>query len=79
MNTPPQSPVCYTLAQELEALEEVLDIARTDLRTLLTCDHLPVGGDVLIDHERAVVADLEWLVYNVRSKIAIRELSALTI
>jgi len=82
MNTPPQTPPpppSYTLVQELEALEEVLNIARGDLRTLLTCDHPPPEADILIDRERAVIADLEWLVYDARSKIVMRALAAMVI
>jgi len=66
------------LAQwELQAFEEVLDIARKDLRTLLTRDHLPPGGAALIERERKVVADLEWLVYDATTKIAMHELAKL--
>ena len=67
------------LRQELQALEEDLDIAREDLRKLLTCTHLPEDGIARITHERTVVADLEWLVYDTSSRIAMRELAALSL
>ncbi len=67
------------LRQELQALEEVLDIAREDLRKLLTCTHLPEDGIALITRERTIVADLEWLVYDASSRIAMRELAALSL
>ena len=67
------------LSAELQALEEVLEIARHDLHTLLTCDHPPPGADILIDHERGVVADLEWLVWDARSRVAMRSFAAMVI
>ena len=75
--SPPRPTPPVLLHQELQALTEVLDIARRDLHQLLRCDHLPLGHDVLIEHERNVVADLEWLVHDARSKIAMRELAEL--
>ena len=68
-----------SLQQELQAFREVLDIAREDLNLLLTCTHLPEDGIALITRERRTVADLEWLVYDVSSKIAMRELAALSL
>jgi len=41
------------LSAELQALEEVLEIARHDLHTLLTRDHPTPGADILIEKERA--------------------------
>ena len=67
------------LQRELQAFKEVLDIAREDLNLLLTCAHLPEDGLARITHERKVIADLEWLVYDTRSKIAMRELAALSL
>jgi len=68
-----------SLQQELQAFREVLDIAREDLNFLLTCTHLPEDGIARITRERKVVADLEWLVYDVSSKIAMRELAVLSL
>jgi len=68
-----------SLQQELQAFREVLDIAREDLRKLLTCTHLPEDGIALITRERRTVADLEWLVYDASSKIAMRELAVLSL
>ena len=67
------------LQQELQAFKEVLDIAREDLNFLLTCTHLPEDGIARITHERKVIADLEWLVYDASSKIAMRELAMLSL
>lgn len=54
----------YRRRAELQALEEVLEIARKDLKDLLNS----VGDEYLeppmlshIIHEQQVVADLEWL------------------
>jgi len=68
-----------SLQQELQAFREVLDIAREDLNLLLTCTHLPEDGIALITRERRTVADLEWLVYDASSKIAMRELAVLSL
>ena len=59
------------LQEELKALGEVLEIARQNLKTLLTCDHPPPGADILLLAQ--FLADLEWLVWDARSKIAMRE------
>ena len=67
----------YSLTQQLTSFEEVLGIARKDLNTLLTCDHPPQEVDLI--HAFCAVADLEGLVYDIRCKIAMREISSMTI
>lgn len=68
-----------SLHQELQAFGEILNIVREDLNLLLTCAHLPEDGIARIAYERKVVEDLEWLVYDTSSKIAMRELAALSL
>ena len=67
------------LYAELQFLSETLILARKDLKDLLLCDHPPDNKECLVDHELGVIADLEWLICDVRNKILLREFSSLKI
>tara|TARA_R110001592_G_scaffold240106_1_gene500102 strand:+ start:272 stop:496 length:225 start_codon:yes stop_codon:yes gene_type:complete len=69
--------VFATLPQELKFLKEALYVARGSLRALLMCDHLPPEGLALVERERVVVADLERLVYDTTTRIAMCELAGI--
>lgn len=66
--------VMPTLIQELNALFEILDVCKEDLKTLLTLDHPPVDLLARIDRERSTMADIEYLIADLKAQIACKEL-----
>jgi hypothetical protein len=62
------------LIQELNALFEILDVCKEDLKTLLTLDHPPVDLLARIDRERSTMADIEYLIADLNAQIACKEL-----
>lgn len=62
------------LKHEVQALLEVKDVSQQELRGYLTADH--PAGDIneKISQLRGVIADIEYLIVDVQSQIASREL-----
>lgn len=67
-------PAMSALIQELNALFEILDVCKEDLKTLLRLDHPPADLLERIDRERSTVADIEYLIVDVQAQIACKEL-----
>ena len=66
--------VMSALIQELDALFEILDVCKEDLKTLLTLDHPPVDLLARLDRERSTMADIEYLIADLKAQIACKEL-----
>jgi hypothetical protein len=62
------------LIQELNALFEILDVCKGDLKTLLTLDHPPMDLLDRIDQERSTMQDIEYLIADLKAQIACKEL-----
>lgn len=62
------------LIQELNALFEILDVCKGDLKTLLTLDHPPMDLLDRIDRERSTMGDIEYLIADLKAQIACKEL-----
>lgn len=62
------------LIQELNALFEILDVCREDLKTLLTLDHPPADLLERIDRERSTMEDIKYLIADLKAQIACKEL-----
>ena len=71
-------PRCADLHQQARVLEEVLYMTRQDLHGLLTCDHLPEDGIAQINVMKDALTALEWLVSDTRARIAMFELSTMS-
>ena len=64
----------YTKEEELQALVEILEISKFNLRRLLNADHVPFDINVMIAKERKTIADIEYLINDVQVDIALSEL-----
>ena len=62
------------LIQELNALFEILDVCKEDLKTLLELDHPPSDLLERIDKERKTMEDIEYLIADLKAQIACKEL-----
>ena len=60
--------------RELEALLEIKQISETDLRRYLTMDHPPSNINNLISKERKVIADIDYLIFDLQAQIAAAEM-----
>jgi hypothetical protein len=63
-----------TLIQELDALFEILEVCKHDLKTLLELDHPPTDLLERIDKERKTMEDIKYLIAEVKAEIACKEL-----
>lgn len=63
-----------TLIQELDALFELLEVCKHDLKTLLELDHPPSDLLERIDKERKTMEDIEYLIADVKAQIACEKL-----
>ena len=61
-------------ARELRSLLEILDVCYADLNHLLICDHPPENVSELVAAERKTIADIEYLIADVKAEIACKEL-----
>lgn len=64
----------YTKVCELQALVEILEIAKFDLHRLLIADHVPFDISDKIAKERKTIADIEFLIYDIRVELALKDL-----
>ena len=64
----------YTKVQELQALVEILQIAKLDLRRLLIADHVPFDVSEKIAKERKTISDIEFLIHDIRVELALEDL-----
>jgi hypothetical protein len=62
------------LIQELDALFEILDVCKEDLKTLLEIDHPPADLLERIDRERSTMEDIKYLIADLKAQIACKEL-----
>ena len=64
----------YAKAHELQALVEILEIAKLDLHRLLIADHAPFDISYKIAKERKTIADIEFLIQDIRVELALKDL-----
>jgi hypothetical protein len=62
------------LIKELNALFEILDVCKEDLKTLLALDHPPADLLERIDRERSTMQDIKYLIADLKAQIAAKEL-----
>ena len=68
------SGMCYTKVHELQALVEILEIAKLDLHRLLIADHVPFDISDKIAKERKTIADIEFLIHDIQVDLALKDL-----
>ena len=64
----------YTKVHELQALVEILEIAKLDLHRLLIADHVPFDISDKIAKERKTIADIEYLIHDIQVELALKDL-----
>jgi hypothetical protein len=64
----------YTKVHELQALVEILEIAKLDLHRLLIADHVPFDTSDKIAKERKTIADIEFLIHNIQVDLVLKDL-----
>ena len=57
-----------------QALVEILEIAKLDLHRLLIADHVPFDISNKIAKERKTIADIEFLIHDIRVDLALKDL-----
>ena len=64
----------YTKIHKPQALVEILEIAKLDLHRLLIADHAPFDISNKIAKERKTIADIEFLIHDIRVDLALKDL-----
>jgi len=64
----------YAKVHELQALVEILEIAKLDLHRLLIADHVPFDISDKIAKERKTIADIEFLIQDIQVDLALKDL-----
>tara|TARA_B110000971_G_scaffold203036_1_gene223254 strand:- start:14 stop:268 length:255 start_codon:yes stop_codon:yes gene_type:complete len=62
------------LIQELNALFEILEVCKNDLKALLMQDHPPEDLLERIDYENSTMEDIKYLIADLKAQIAAKEL-----
>ena len=64
----------YSQDAELRDLIDVAELCYVELQELLSCDHPPVDYLEKISKTRETLADIEWLIADIKAKIATRKI-----
>jgi hypothetical protein len=64
----------YSQDAELRSLIDVAELCNIELKELLSCDHPPVDYIEKISKTRETLADIEWLIADIKAKIATRKI-----
>jgi hypothetical protein len=64
----------FTKDRGTQALFEILEIAKLDLHRLLVADHVPFDISDKIAKKRKTIADIEFLIYDIRVELALKDL-----
>ena len=66
----------YSQDHELRSLIEVAELCDIELKELLSCDHPPADYLEKISKTRETLADIEWLIADIKAQIATRKIYA---